>query len=539
MTDVTGLPDVWDGAGDDGDYPLLKYQRDANDAIRNYDVLVWEKSRRIGASWGVSWLAALVGGSAAQAGGMDVYYMGFEKDMTRQFVSDTGDHAKLIEIAAGDLQESVFNDPDKPDADLKVFRIDFGSGHEVLGLPSVARAFRSKQGLVIIDEAAFIDDLKAVLKAAFALLIWGGKIVIISSHNGESNPFNELCQEIRAGRHPDYHLLRTTFDDALADGLYRRICQKLGREWSAEAEAAWRAKIIRQYGAGADEELFCIPNPTTGAFLPLVLIEARQDRSVPVVRWEREGAFSLLSERLRQAETAYFCRDHLVPLLDGLDPKTPYAFGMDFARKRDLSVIWIVAIGRDLVRRTVLVIELANIPFEQQKQILWFVLDRLPRFRAGKMDATGNGAWLAEVTMQKYGSRVEPVMLHENWYREHSPIMKAAFQDGTVTIPADRDIQDDLRCMALVRGVGRVPENAKTGEMGNRHGDGAIALLLAIAASRAEPEEYGYRAAPGPFAADRAAEGAPTGWEIEQEIAQDRAGRHGGMDAYGIRGMLQ
>nr|WP_240161354.1 hypothetical protein [Gluconacetobacter azotocaptans] len=455
--------------------------------------------------------------------------------MTRQFVSDTGDHARLIEIAASDLQESVFNDPDHPDADLKVFRIDFGSGHEVLGLPSVPRAFRSKQGLVIIDEAAFITDLRAVLKAAFALLIWGGKIVIVSSLNGENNAFNELCVEIEAGKHPDYHLMTTTFDDALEDGLYRRICQKLGRAWSEEDQEKWRAKIIRQYGAGADEELFCIPNPTSGAFLPLILIEARQDRSVPVVRWERLGAFTLLAEHLREAETAYFCRSELKPILDSLDPKTPHVFGMDFARSGDLSVIWILAIGSDLVLRTVLVIELRNIPFEQQKQILWFVLDLLPRFRAGKMDATGNGAWLGEVTMQEYGSRVEPVHLHENWYRENSPFFKAAFEDGTITVPADRDVQDDLRCMVLVRGVGRVPDNAKTGEMGNRHGDAAIAGILAVAASRADPEIYEYTPAPSPFALD----GRPSdrgGWAIEDELAAERAGVR--TENMGLRGSI-
>ena len=84
------VPEVWDGADGDGLYALLKYQQEANDAILVHEVTVWEKSRRIGASWGVSWLAAMIGALLETEGGMDVFYMGFEKDMTRQFISDTG-----------------------------------------------------------------------------------------------------------------------------------------------------------------------------------------------------------------------------------------------------------------------------------------------------------------------------------------------------------------------------------------------------------------------------------------------------------------
>ena len=47
-------------------------------------------------------------------------------------------------------------------------------------------------------------------------------------------------------------------------------------------------------------------------------------------------------------------------------------------------------------------------------------------------------------------------MMSEPWYRENMPPFKAAFEDGTITIPADRDTQDDLRCLQIIRGVARV-----------------------------------------------------------------------------------
>jgi phage FluMu gp28-like protein len=57
--------------------------------------------------------------------------------------------------------------------------------------------------------------------------------------------------------------------------------------------------------------------------------------------------------------------------------------------------------------------------------------------------------------------------------------------------------------LKLGRGVARIPERRLTDQKQQRHGDAAIALMLAYAASRAEPEEYGYRGAPNPLQAAR------------------------------------
>ena len=64
---------------------------------------------------------------------------------------------------------------------------------------------RCEEGTVIrgfhgIDpggQFSFHDEAEELLKAAFALLIWGGKVLVISTHNGIDNPFNQLIQAIR------------------------------------------------------------------------------------------------------------------------------------------------------------------------------------------------------------------------------------------------------------------------------------------------------------------------------------------------------
>ena len=82
--------------------------------------------------------------------------------------------------------------------------------------------------------------------------------------------------------------------------------------------------------------------------------------------------------------------------MKALDPDRQHAFGQDFARNVDLTVIAPIEIGKTLKRAVPFSVELRNIPFEQQRQILFYICDRLPRFIGGKMDATGNGAYLAE-----------------------------------------------------------------------------------------------------------------------------------------------
>jgi phage FluMu gp28-like protein len=97
--------------------------------------------------------------------------------------------------------------------------------------------------------------------------------------------------------------------------------------------------------------------------------------------------------------------------------------------------------------------------------------------------------------VEHFGSWIEPVMMSEPWYRENMPALKAAFEDATIEIPRDREIMDDFRALKLVRGVARVPLPTKADDGKRRHGDAAIAGVLAIAASRAEPEMYGYEPA--------------------------------------------
>lgn len=457
---------------------LIPYQRRwVADTSR---VKVWEKSRRIGASYAEALASVLEAAKSREAGGQDTFYLSYNKEMTQTFIRDCAYWAKGFNVVAEDAEELVLRDEDR---DVTVYRIRFASGFNVWGLPSEPRSLRSKQGRVIIDEAAFVDDLPELMKAAFALLMWGGSVSILSTHNGEDNPFNELVKEIRAGA-KRYSLHRTTLDEAISDGLYKTICKRANppRPWAKEDEDAWRAGIIADYGDGADEELFCIPNRSSGAYLTTAMIEACMSEDVPLLTWT-PPAPDFVDWPAPVAETyakGWFL-EHLAPLLSGLPQDCAHFAGEDFGRSGDLSVFIPATETRDLRLVPPFVLELRDCPHRTQKQILFAILDAVPRFSGISLDARGNGSALAEAARQKYGpALVREVMISEAWYRETMPKLKARFEDKTLVLPKRAEILSDFRLLRVVKGVARVPEKRTTDKTGNRHGDAAVAAAMLV-----------------------------------------------------------
>lgn len=479
---------------------LLPYQQRVNAEMDTADVLFIEKSRRIGITWGVSANAVLIAAANRSAGGMDVFYIGFNLDMTREFIDTCASWARLIGQAALTVEEFVFDDGDDSDG-IKAFRIAFASGYEIVALTSRPRSLRGRQGYIIIDEAAFHDDLKELMKAALAMQIWGGRILVISTHDGVENPYNEYIEDIRKKK-LNYKLIRIDFDDALRDGLYKRRCLVMGEAWTEEGEAAFRERIVASYGSGADEELFCIPSMGGGSYIPGPLYEARAV-DVPVIRLDCDDQFVYLAEEIRVKEINEWCERELKPLIDVLPRHFKTYLGEDFGRSCNLTVLWVLQTLQDLTQHTPFVVELFNVPFKQQLQITWYILDNLPRFMCSAFDARGNGSQLAEETMQRYGqARVHLVMITKQWYLDNVPPYKAAFEDGIMTAPRDADIKDDHRAIVVSRGVPQVLDTNVKNEKGEktggkavkkRHGDAAIAGIMALFATRHEIVEYAYQ----------------------------------------------
>jgi len=448
-------------------------------------VKVWEKSRRIGASYVEALASVLEAAKSKEAGGQSSYYLSYSKEMTQQFARDCAFWAKHIHAAAEELEEVVLKDEDK---DITVYRIRFASGFEIWCLPSVARSLRSKQGRVIIDEAAFVEDLGELLKAAMALLMWGGCVRILSTHNGDDNPFNELIKEIKESK-KDYSIHHTTFNEALAQGLYKRICLVQKKEWSPEAQEAWRKKIIDDYGEDADEELFCIPVRAGTRYFPSVLLESVSDPNAKVLRKTCDDSFTFEKKEKRVKEFDAWLKNEVRDTL--LLHTNPVYLGEDFARSGDLTCIFLDELMPDGKQLTFLVIELRNVPFDQQWQVILYLMNTVPNFGGGAFDSRGNGQMIAEYAAQEYPGYVQQVMITVAWYAANFPKLKERMEDSSTTIPDDAHIREDFRTVGIKAGVPCVLERSG-GHRERRHGDGAIAKLMASYAVNAD-EEKGYQ----------------------------------------------
>lgn len=461
-----------------------------------YDVsiLAIPKGRRTGITfaWGLN--STLIAGAQKAAGGDNVYYIGDTKEKGLEFIGYVAKFARVIaaqqaqDVSA--IEEFLFEDQDEQGNTrmIAAYRVRFASGFQVAALSSRPANIRGLQGVVVIDEAAFHQDVQGVLDAATALLIWGGRIVIISSHNGKNNPFCQFCNDIEAGRYGDDAAVFTvTFDDAVANGLFERVCAMKGEAATVEGKKTWYNRIRNAYGprkAAMREELDAIPRDGNGICIPGVWIERAMPEERPVIRLALDDDFIHMTEAERAAWGNDWIDRELRPVMaETLNPELRHVFGMDFARHRHFSSIVPMAIMQNLCRDVPFLLELNNVPSALQQQILFWLIEHLPRQSGGAMDATGPGMVLAEYTADRYGRpRIAEITLNRKWYGFWMPKFTGLFEDSMIILPRDENTAQDLRAVENIDGVPMVAslekKDLKDPEL-VRHGDTAIAGCLA------------------------------------------------------------
>ena len=456
---------------------------------------VIEKSRRIGISWAEAFDAVVHAGEGAG----NAYYQAYNQDMTRGFIDDCAGWARTLQVGAEAVGETLIEDGERS---IQAFRLRMASGREIVAMTSTPRAFRSKGrpgDLAIVDEAAFVDDLGEVLKAALAFRVWGGRAHIISTHNGEASAFAALCRDIRDRVQPG-SLHRVTLTQALADGLYRRICEIAGRTWSPEAEAEWQAGLRAEYGVHAGEELDCEPAAGAGAWLAWDVIRALEDAAAG-----DPAAFA--------GGVTYI--------------------GVDVARRRDLWVAAVIERVGDVLWLRELVVR-QGISFREQRAI---VRDLAERYRASRIavDQTGMGEAVVEQLQDDHGTtRVEGVLMTAPRRLDVATALREAAEDRRLRIPHDDALRRDLHSVRTEAGPTGAPRLLADRGDTDGHADRfwAIALACAAAASGRGPIEgasIGTRAAAG-FDAEIGAAGRS---RRERALDYDRGIVHGASAAIG------
>ncbi|EDQ2967775.1 hypothetical protein C3O00_003688 [Salmonella enterica subsp. enterica serovar Mountpleasant] len=457
----------------------------------NSQICIAEKSRRTGLTWAEAARNVITAAKPKKRGGRNVFYVGSKQEMALEYISACALFARAFnQLAQADVYEQTFWDSEKKE-EILTYMIRFpNSSFKIQALSSRPSNLRGLQGDVVIDEAAFHESLDELLKAAMALTMWGARVRIISTHNGVDNLFNQYIQDAREGR-KDYSVHRITLDDAIADGLYKRICYVTGQVWSPQAEKKWRDDLYKNAPSkeDAEEEYGCVPKKSGGAYIPHALIELAMVRGIPILTFEAPEDFLSRAAWLRESEINAWCEEYLKPLLTALNERSRYSFGEDFARRGDLTCFTLLEITEDLQKREAFRVELRNMPYQQQRQIMLYILERVTRLIGAAFDATGNGDFLAEAALERFGPEmVDSVQLSAKWYGEWMPKLKAEFEDQNIFVARHQTTLDDLRHIKVVAGTpqidkGRTKDENATTAGSRRHGDFAVSLCMANRAS--------------------------------------------------------
>ena len=310
-------------------------------------IKIWEKSRRIGATYVQAYEDVR---DCAAKSVPKVWFSSADESAAREYIEYCEKWAKLFHLAAENLG-LVLLDSEK---DIKTFTIQFANGTKIHALSSNPKAFRSKGGKVVWDEAAWHDDQDKMWAAARPTITWGFPLRILSTHNGKSCRFYRFVEAVKKGKLP-WSLHTTPIELAVAEGLADRI---VGRDLTEAERAAW-LETERESVGDEDtwlQEYRCIPVDEAAAFLTYELLASR---SVA-------GIIRPLSETTGDLYV-----------------------GVDIGRKKDLTVIWVLErCGPVLVTRLVKIME--RTPFHMQRQALFVLLGHRAMRRAC-IDATGLG----------------------------------------------------------------------------------------------------------------------------------------------------
>ncbi len=416
---------------------------------------VWEKSRRIGATYVVAF--ECVRAAIPAVGAVESFFSSASLATAKEFIADCLVFARMYGVAAQELGELGFDEK----KGVGAVGLKFENGKRIVALSRSPSGFRGRGrrgDRLVLDEFAFHPQDEEMWRAVVPAMTWGGSVSIVSSHSGVRGRFAELVEQARESSENPWSLHRTTIYDAVADGLADKV---LGRSLSIDERNNWIEGL--RSGCGDEvtwrREFCCDPTEAAGAWLS----------------WELIGA----------AES------------DAAGDPDAYAggvcfVGFDVARRRDWSVIWVVeAVGDVFWTREV--ISLKNVAFEEQLNHLRRVMKKFRVVRLS-IDQTGMGEVIVEQAKSAFGAaRVQGVVFSAATKRNLAILIKQNFESGSVRIPRDRTIRTSHAAIRRTVTKSGMPSFEAPRSHDSGHGDQFWAHALAL---------YGSLAGSGPLRFD-------------------------------------
>lgn len=402
---------------------------------------IWEKSRRIGATYVQAYEDVRDAARADEP--IDVWFSSADESAAKEYILYCTMWARVLNVVAEDLGEIILDEKE----DIKALGIRFSNGRRINGLSSNPKAFRSKGGKLVIDEYAFHKQSEELWKAAIPIITWGYPVRVLSTYNGKGNRYARMTSDAKKGNSWSLHTVN--IEQAVEQGLVDKI---KGRATTPEERAEFLAECR---DAAGDEETYqqeymCIPVDEATAYMTWDLITSGEHKDAG-------------RPDLYQGGDIYV--------------------GMDIARRRHLTVIWVdERVGDVLWTREV--IAMKNATFTAQENVLDDVMDRYgAKVVRACLDQTGMGEKFVEDAKKKpYGSRIEGVLFTGVVKQHLAQSLKQRYEDKQVRTPEDKDIRASHHSVRKITTVANnIRFDADQTEVG--HADHFWAHALAVHAA--------------------------------------------------------
>lgn len=356
--------------------------------------------------------------------------------------------------------DDVVEDRDSAEALLKQAEIRFGNGSRIIAIPANPNTARGWSANVILDEFAYHEAPDAIWAAMFP-----------SQSNPLAGTFKARVQAMQKGE---------SFDGIRRQMKLRVVSTFNGRDnkffslWDRRAQTGYSGHLVDIYQAIRDG-------------LPLNVDELKAGLDDPEI-WAQEyecipadvSAVLLPYDLLATCESTEATTT--VPP-DWFAAGKPFVVGIDFARKRDLSVAWTDELVGD-VSHCREVLEMRSMSTPDQVDLL------RPRIRAARrvcLDYTGPGVGMGDYLVKEFGEynpekdlfgKIELVNFTNATKVDLFSKLKMAFEQKRVRIPVNRSVREDLHSVQRVAtSSGTVTYRAPHSDDG--HADRCTAKALA------------------------------------------------------------
>jgi phage FluMu gp28-like protein len=345
-------------------------------------------------------------------------------------------HFRAYNVVAGEIEgRDVWSESEG--RNVKVYEVKTDRGSRILSLPANPDTARGYTANIYLDEFAFHKDSQTIWKAVYPCLRGRLKMIVSSTPQGKGNRFYQIATDTTG----TWSIRKTDIYEAVAEGL----------PFDCDTER----KALNDEDAWAQEY---------------------------ELQWLDEASHWLSFELIASCE-----HDHAG--LPELYQDGPCYLGMDVARRRDFTVIWVLEkVGETLWTREV--VKLRRADFRTQLAELGRIMATY-RISRGCIDQTGLGEFLVDEAKTQHGSRIEGVLFTGPVKQDLATVIKQKMQDRQMRNPIDRDIRNSFHSVKKLSTASGNPRfDAERTEDGHADEFWAGALACHAATNPAAPIEF-------------------------------------------------